>query len=132
MSPLDTARQCLLAPVTLTDVCATTVNHCGPSEGLGPACAFAPDGGLFVTAAFSDNVVLTAKGYEFELPFSDYPAQIASAYPKEQMASDAQGQACADALCVPPCPGVAPLPGRDVACPDLDGGAPPSDAADGG
>lgn len=132
MSQLDVARGCLLAPATLADVCATSVNRCGPSEGLGPACAIAPDGRVFVAAAFSDNFVLTAKGWQFELPFSSYPPQLASAYPKEQMASDTQGQACADALCVPPCPGVPPLPGRELVCPDLDAGAPPSDATDGG
>jgi hypothetical protein len=64
MSPLDLAQGCLATPVVVRDICDTSVSRCTPSAGIGPVCAFAPDGGVFV-AIMSDNDMLTAQGWRF-------------------------------------------------------------------
>jgi hypothetical protein len=109
MSPLDPQRDCLAAPVPLTGVCDTSVNRCTPSAGLGPLCAFAPDGGIFVTI-ISDNETLTAVGWQFTE--TGIPIPI----PPDQMATAAEKDECMKALCTPPCSGVHPLD-SDFVCP---------------
>jgi hypothetical protein len=64
MRPLDLAQGCLATPVVVRDICDTSVSRCTPSAGIGPVCAFAPDGGVFV-AIMSDNDMLTAQGWRF-------------------------------------------------------------------
>jgi hypothetical protein len=109
VSPLDPQRGCLAAPVPLTGVCDTSVNRCTPSAGLGPLCAFAPDGGIFVTI-ISDNETLTAAGWQFTE--TGIPIPI----PAGQRATAAEEDECKKALCTPPCSGAHPL-ALDFVCP---------------
>ena len=100
MRPIDSARACLEAPVALTEVCSTSVNRCAGNLGLGPVCAFAPDGGAFF-AVMSDNDILTANGWQFD----EYPPGVSTE--------------CLRAACLPACPGAAsPVPTFCI----LDGG----------
>jgi len=102
MSQLDTGGGCRAAPVTLNEVCDTPVDQCFPSGGLGPVCAIAPDGGVFV-AVLSDNDMLTATGWRFDQPM--FPR--ADGVPAGQMATAPdQAIACRQAMCAPLCPGV--------------------------
>jgi hypothetical protein len=106
MSPMDFIRRCLAAPIALRDVCDTSVNRCGASAGIGPVCAFGPDGGVFV-AVMSDNDMLRARGWRFSQPLQSFPNP--AAIPLDQNATAAQEEACAQAQCAAPCPGVEPL-----------------------
>ncbi len=117
MHPVDSVRGCLEAPAPVTGVCDTSVNRCAPSAGLGPACAFAPAGGVFF-AVLSDNDVLTAEGWQFQ----KYPSPAAPS----EVASSAQADECARAACLPACPG-APIPGFTFCA--IDAGLDASDAA---
>jgi len=110
MRPVDSVRACLDAPVTLTEVCSTSVNRCAGNAGLGPVCAFAPDGGVFF-AVTSDNDILTANGWQFD----EYPAPGVSS----EVATGAQAAECLRAACLPSCPG-AQSPGFTFCV--LDGG----------
>jgi hypothetical protein len=106
MNLLDSARGCLAAPVVLHDVCDTSVDRCAPSAGIGPVCALAPDGGVFV-AIMSDNDMLTAKGWRFAQPLESFPDP--NAIPIDQVATGADEERCAMAQCALPCPGVEQL-----------------------
>jgi hypothetical protein len=106
MNPLDQQRGCLAARVVLAAVCDTSVNRCAPSGGLGPVCAFAPDGGVFI-AILSDNDMLTAKGWRFSQPVMSFPNP--AAIPLDQLATGTEEDECARALCAPSCSGVEPL-----------------------
>jgi hypothetical protein len=99
MRPIDTTRGCLGASVTLTDVCSTSVNRCAPSGGIGPVCAFAPDGGAFI-AIGSDNYTLHATNWHF-LQANGGGWQP----PPEQAATTAQSDTCNLGNCLPACPG---------------------------
>jgi hypothetical protein len=94
-------------------VCDTSVNRCGASGGLGPLCAFAPDGGIFVTI-ISDNDILTAVGWQLTQSPSEFPDPI----PSDQLATPAEEGECKKALCTPPCSGVHPLALDFVCSPD--------------
>jgi hypothetical protein len=97
-------RDCFGDPVELSAVCNTSVNRCGPSAGIGPVCAIAPDGGVFV-AVMGDNNMLTATGWRFDQGHSfPNPAAI----PAEQFATPDDTAACNRAWCALPCPGVQP------------------------
>jgi hypothetical protein len=101
MSPVDTARRCLLeAPVALSAVCSTSVNRCAPSDGVGIVCAFAPDGGVFVSLS-TDNDVPTATAWRFALNDSAYLGEVPSA----ELATSAESDLCAQAACMPACSG---------------------------
>ena len=117
MNQLDAVQGCLAAPVALTEVCATSVNRCSPSAGLGLACAFAPDGGVFVTV-LSDNLAPNAKGWRFALSVVSYPTP----FPQDEIATSAEYDECSRAACTKPCPGVEPL--HYWSCPDAGGDAP--------
>ena len=101
---MDVGRSCLEAPIALTGVCSTSVNRCGGSAGIGPVCAFSPDGGIYV-AIMSDNYMLTAKGWRFSQPLNSFPDP--AAIPSEENATTEQEGECTQALCATPCPGVA-------------------------
>jgi hypothetical protein len=90
---------CLGAPVALPQVCATSVNRCGASAGLGVVCAFAPVGSVYVTMG-SDNDVLTAPGWRF----AEY-VELAS-IPGDQAATQSESASCVQLACASPCPGV--------------------------
>jgi hypothetical protein len=102
MDPMDLAQGCLGAPIALTPVCSTSVNRCAGSAGIGPVCAFSPDGGIYV-AIMSDNYMLTAKGWRFSQPLNSFPDP--AAIPPEENATTEQEGECTQALCAPPCPG---------------------------
>jgi hypothetical protein len=106
MSPLDFAQGCLTAPVVMRDVCDTSVSRCTPSAGIGPVCAFAPDGGVFV-AILSDNDMLTAEGWRFSQPLQSFPNP--AAIPLDQIETPAEDDECVRAQCARPCPGIEPL-----------------------
>jgi len=106
MNSLDVTRGCLGAPVELSAVCDTSVNRCAPSAGLGPVCAIAPDGGVFV-AVMTDNNMLTATGWRFDQPVYSFPNP--TAIPADQFATRGDVDACNRAKCALPCPGVQPL-----------------------
>ena len=122
MSPVDPTLGCLAAPVVVGDICDTSVNRCAPSGGIGPVCAFAPDGGVFV-AIMSDNDILTAQGWRFSEPLLSFPNP--AAVPPDEIETAADGDECARAQCAAPCAGVAPLSYRFFC--SADGG----DASDG-
>jgi hypothetical protein len=103
MDPMDVGHGCLGAPIALTGVCSTSVNRCAASAGIGPVCAFSPDGGVYV-AIMSDNYMLTAKGWRFSQPLNSFPDP--AAIPPEENATTEQEGECTQALCAPPCPGV--------------------------
>jgi hypothetical protein len=101
MYRIDFTNGCLAAQETLTAVCGTSVNRCAPSAGLGPVCAFAPDGGAFIVV-MSDNDRLTAPGWHFtegdEVP----------GVPADEEATAAEGEQCSRATCMMACPSVPP------------------------
>jgi len=100
MYPLDAARGCLGTPITLSDVCRTTVNRCAPSAGLGYVCVFAPDGSLFINFA-SDNYKMTAAAWSF----------VQQGVPSGGF-TEGDSARCMQAQCLPTCPGVAPWTNR--------------------
>ncbi len=106
MNSLDMTRSCLGDPVVLSAVCNTSVNRCTPSVGLGPVCAIAPDGAVFV-AELSDNNMLTATGWRFDQPVHSFPDP--TAIPADQFVTLNDTAACNLALCALPCPGVQAL-----------------------
>jgi hypothetical protein len=106
MRPLDAIHACLGQAVSLPAVCDTSVNRCNASTGLGPVCAFAPDGAVFV-AIMSDNDMLTAAGWRFSEPWQSFPNP--TAIPNDQYATVAQEDMCLFAQCSRPCPGLEPL-----------------------
>lgn len=106
LSPVNDEAGCLGAPVALARVCSTSVSRCAPSAGLGPVCAFAPDGGVFV-ALGSDNFVLSAAGWQFVEAFDAFPD--AQAIPAAQLANSRQYATCQHDLCLPSCFGVSSL-----------------------
>jgi hypothetical protein len=123
MNSFDLTRGCLGDPIELSAVCNTSVNRCAPSAGLGPVCAVAPDGGVFV-AVMSDNNMLTATGWRFDQGYSfPNPAAI----PADQFATPDDTAACNRAWCAHPCPGVQPLAPSFLFCRDAGKG----DAASG-
>lgn len=120
MNPVDAVQGCLAAPVALTEVCATSVNRCTPSAGLGRVCAFAPDGRVFV-AVLSDNLTLSAKGWRFAQDVQSFPTP----FPPEQNATRAEYEQCIRAACTKTCPGAERV--GYLGC--LDGGGGVADAA---
>jgi hypothetical protein len=106
MNSLDMTRGCLGDPIELSAVCNTSVNRCGPSAGLGPVCAIAPDGGVFV-AVMSDNNMLTATGWRFDQPVLSFPNP--TAIPAAQFATPDDTAACNRAWCALPCLGIQAL-----------------------
>ena len=69
--------------------------------GLCTACAFAPDGRIFV-ATMSDNLIPSATGWRFSLCRRGYPI----VFPPDQIATSEQDDLCAKMSCSPLCPGV--------------------------
>lgn len=83
-----------------------------PSTGLGPVCAFAPDGTVYF-AIGSDNDVLTESGWRFD---QSYPS-IDVPYPPDEVATGDDHAKCAAVTCAPPCAGVTVSGGRAAWCP---------------
>jgi hypothetical protein len=116
---VDLADNCVLpAQVTLSDICSTTVNRCAPSGGIGPACAFSPDGGVYVQTQ-SDNNMYSASGWHFDQPYGGFPDP--GPLPADQHASDAQQTQCVQVQCWPACSGPPIGYGLGGSCP-IDGG----------
>jgi hypothetical protein len=113
MYAFDALNVCLKAAAPVP-VCDTSVNRCAPSMGLGPVCAFAPDGTIYFETG-SDNAVLTQPGWRFDQPYGSY-GDAGASYPPDEVATPDDHTKCVAVTCAPPCPGVS-APSRVAWCP---------------
>jgi hypothetical protein len=117
---VDLQNHCIEpAQITLNAICSTSVNRCGESAGIGPACAFSPDGGVYVQFQ-SDNNMYSANNWNFDQPYADFPDP--GALPADQHASDAQQAQCFAIDCFPYCSGSGPSFANGIDCANDAGG----------
>jgi len=126
----DAVRKCLDAPETYVGLCvngeAVDPRRCAAAS-LGPACAIAPDGGIYLAKLRGDEY-FSAPGWRTDhYPASGPPRPAGTDATPEEYAQ------CYFASCAPPCPGVEDshlMPSFD--CPADAGSAGVTDAADAG
>lgn len=114
MHQYDEGRGCLMSAAPVPGLClSTAINGPCQSGSVGPGCAIAPDGGIFVTS-LNGSQYLSGVGWRS----TAYPMDYGPPRPESDIANGADEDRCAMAECSLSCDGTPADYLHGTFCPD--------------